>query len=154
MLKSAEVRAYEVGLKDDHEGKYASVVYALSAGKAKYERLLSIWDAWGKDGTWNGNSISFAILTCRAVGEFQPLSLHRTATYRGLEFVRAGMAVEVGGSRGVVVGSNSSANFDVTFTEGKHKGETLSCHPRWQTRYFDDAGRVVADFTGESGVNA
>lgn len=140
------IRAFEVGLVGDCEHKYDKVIYATSAGKAKYERLLDLWEEWGRDGSWNGRPISFAVLTCRQLGDVQPLSLHRTAVYRGLPFVRAGAPIEVGGDRGVIVGSNSSANFDVLFTEGKHKGTVLNCHPRWQTRYFDAEGNVVADF--------
>jgi hypothetical protein len=139
-----------VGLKGDHEGKYSSVIYALSAAKAKYERMRRIWDVWSKDGTWNGEPISFAILTCKRVGEFHPLSLRWTADNRGLAFVHAGMLIEVDGERGVIVASNDSGNFDVIFTEGKHKGLTLNCHPKWQTRYFDADGKVLADFTGKA----
>ena len=148
--KTLNVRAYEVGLKGDRERRYSTVVYAISAGKAKYDRLLDLWDAWGSDGTWNAEPISFATLTCRRVGEFQPLSLRRTAVYRGVPFVRAGMTIEVGGDRGVIVGSNDSGNFDVLYTGGKHNGMTLNCHPTWMTRYFDKDGTLLADFTGKA----
>ncbi len=146
------VRTFEVGIKGDHEGKYSAVIYALSPGKAKYEYMRRIWEVWGKDGTWNGEPISFAILTCRRVGEFEPLSLRWTADNRGLSFVHAGTLIEVDGERGVIVSGNDSGNFDVLFTAGKHKGLTLNCHPKWQTRYFDEDGNVSADFTVKSSV--
>jgi len=67
---------------------------------------------------------------------------------RGMGWVRLGMQVEVNGHLGTIKGMNSSANLDVVFANqlkwGKQKH---NCHPTWQTRYFDEAGRVIKDYT-------
>jgi len=71
----------------------------------------------------------------------------RNARYRGVPFVRAGMAVEVDGQRGVIVGVNSSANWDVLFdAESKWGNEVLNCHPNWEIAYLDEHGQVIKDF--------
>jgi hypothetical protein len=43
--------------------------------------------------------------------------------------VRCGQRVRVGKHVGVIVGHNSSANFNVLFGEGEYKGKTLNVHP-------------------------
>lgn len=53
----------------------------------------------------------------------------RVAEYRGLPGVRCGDAVIVAGDRGVIVGHNSSANFDVLFESGRYAGMVLNVHP-------------------------
>lgn len=138
MRAATVVRAYEVGVKGQEWTR--TVVYALSAGKAKYDYLLDVRESWP--------DVTFKHITCRAGGPFEPLRLRRTAADRGLPFVHARMQVEVEGHSGVVVDSNDSANFDVLFVEGPHAGLTLNCHPTWQTKYFGDDGAVLADFTG------
>lgn len=66
---------------------------------------------------------------------------------RNMDWVRLGMQVEVAGDLGTIVGMNSSANLDVVFVNqlkmGRHKH---NCHPTWETRYFDAAGKVIADY--------
>ena len=68
---------------------------------------------------------------------------------RGMDWVRLGMMVESYGELGTIVGMNSGANLDVVFANqlkwGKHKH---NCHPWCETRYFDEAGRVIKDYTG------
>ena len=69
---------------------------------------------------------------------------------RGMDWVRLGMMVEVSGDIGTIKGTNSSANLDVVFANqqkmGKHKH---NCHPTWDIRYFDEAGKVIADYREE-----
>jgi hypothetical protein len=79
--------------------------------------------------------------------------IERTAKYRGVEFVRAGMTVIVDGTKGVIVGNNSSANWDVLFDEGtKWGGQILNCHPTWEIVYLADDGTVLSDFRKASSV--
>ncbi|MFH0995776.1 MAG: hypothetical protein V1844_09810 [Pseudomonadota bacterium] len=66
---------------------------------------------------------------------------------RGMDFVKIGMMVEVNGEIGTVVGMNSSANLDVIFSNQlKHGKGKSNCHPTSETRYFDAAGKVIADY--------
>lgn len=53
----------------------------------------------------------------------------RTAKYRGMPDLRCGDEVNVCGRRGLVVGHNDSANFDVLFHEGDWAGCVLNVHP-------------------------
>ena len=53
----------------------------------------------------------------------------RCALRRGLPTLRCGDVVVSGGARGLVVGHNSSANFDILFLEGPHARLTLNVHP-------------------------
>ena len=46
---------------------------------------------------------------------------------------------------GVIVGQNSSANFDVLFSDGPHAGQTLNCHPLHMMKYFDEVGSIIYD---------
>lgn len=82
----------------------------------------------------------------RLGGPVTTADLVRTATYRGVPFVRAGMRVKVGDDFGRIVGHNDSANFNVLFETGKWAGQTLNCHPNWMMTYFDDEGTVLASF--------
>lgn len=70
---------------------------------------------------------------------------------RGIDFARIGMMVEVYGELGTIVGMNGSANLDVVFANqlkyGKHKH---NCHPTCEVRYFDNNGKVIADYTAAS----
>lgn len=75
----------------------------------------------------------------------------RTANYRGVPFARVGMAVEVCGERGVIVGHNSAANFDVLFDAGSRwAGQTLNCHPQSEIVYFDGDGQRIRTCFEES----
>lgn len=70
---------------------------------------------------------------------------------RGIDFARIGMMVEVYGDLGTIVGMNGSANLDVVFANqlkyGKHKH---NCHPTCEVKYFDNNGKVIADYTASS----
>ena len=130
------VRAFEVGVKGTN---WTRTVHALTAGKAKYKYFCDVREPWP--------DVKFTNISCRCLGS--PVTdegFLKTAAYRGVPFARIGMLVEVGGNAGQIVGKNTSANFDVLFTAGKHKGLTLNCHPNWMFKYFDDAGKVIAEF--------
>ncbi|WCD44006.1 hypothetical protein ECML606-1_000055 [Escherichia phage ECML-606-1] len=75
------------------------------------------------------------------------------ARTRGITFAKLGMMVEVQGDIGTIAGVNGSANLDVVFANqlkyGKHKH---NCHPMYQIKYFDNNGKVVADYTGDKSV--
>lgn len=130
------MRAYEVGVIGK---EWRTVVHAMTAGKAKYLYLLDIRDCY--------EGISFKHLTCRSLGAPRTDDgFLKTAKYRGVPFARIGMRVEVEGSSGLIVGKNSSANFDVLFTDGKHKGGRYNCHPNWMFRYFDESGNIIAEY--------
>lgn len=62
---------------------------------------------------------------------------------RDIDFVSLKMAIEVDGKRGVIVGINRSANFDVVFDGSKIKS---NCHPFWKTKYFDETGKLIKEY--------
>jgi hypothetical protein len=66
---------------------------------------------------------------------------------RGLNFVKIGMKVEFsyGGTRkiGKIISGNSRGNLDILFDGEK---ETENCHPTWAMKYFDEHGKVLAEF--------
>jgi hypothetical protein len=121
-----------------------TTIYHLTAGKAKYEFWMSVSDAYP--------DIKYTDITaCRGAGRDDG-KIHReflrTATYRDVPFARIGMSVEVGGYKGEIAGKNSSANFDILFLEGPHRGLILNCHPNWKIRYFDSNGKLIKEFNG------
>jgi hypothetical protein len=121
-----EISAFEMGVKGMQlsEGESATVVNARTVGQAKMEYLRHL------DGCFP--NVKFTQITCRKVGG-PVTSKHfiRNAEYRGLPQVRCGDAVKVGEARGVIVGHNSSANFDVLFDDDspRYAGLRLNVHP-------------------------
>jgi len=117
--------------------EHETILNRETAGQAKadfYSRISEI-------------GCSFTDIRVRRVGG--PVTtddLARTAKYREVPFVRAGMRIKVEEDFGSVVDSNDSANFDVLFETGRHKGLILNCHPTWRTTYFNDDGTVLASF--------
>lgn len=72
---------------------------------------------------------------------------------RGITFARLGMMVEVQGDIGTIAGMNGSANLDVLFANQLKYGKLKhNCHPLYQIKYFDNNGKVIADYTGEKSV--
>lgn len=69
---------------------------------------------------------------------------------RNMPFARIGMMVDVGGDIGTIVGMNDSANLDVVFANklkyGNHN--TYNCHPTWRIKYFDQYGKIIAEYEG------
>lgn len=133
MIDQIQVRAYECGvIKAD----WARTIHATSAGKAKSIYWHDLQESWP--------NIPYTEVTCRVIGKPRDTeSFQRTARYRGVPFAHIGMKVSVEEMPGTIVGNNDSANFDVLFTEGKFKGQTLNCHPNWKMRYFDDSGTEI-----------
>lgn len=78
----------------------------------------------------------------------QTEKFRHTAEYRDVPFARIGMRVQFtdDDSEGIIVDSNSSANFNVLFMKGKHMGLTLNCHPNYKIRYLDENGAVIKEF--------
>lgn len=74
---------------------------------------------------------------------------------RGLGFPRIGMTIEVDGERGTIEGMNSSGNLDVAFLNTTKMGKkSKSCHPTWETVYFDAAGNIIANYRRDAGKAA
>ena len=124
LVPKREVFAWECNVR----GKdWQRTINHLTAGKARYEYLLDLRDAW-PDAT-------FADITVRKIGPAHTSeAFKRTATYRGMPALTCGQRVEVcsGSQRalGVIVGHNDSANFDVLFDEDTYfKGGIGNVHP-------------------------
>ena len=117
---------------DPHE----TTINTTSAGKAKSEYFTRLLDC--------SPDYKFTDIRIRRLGS--PVSsdgFRRNAIYRGIPFAYVGMRVKVGEDSGRIVGHNSSANLNVLFDDGRHKGLVLNCHPNWMMTYFDaDGGEI------------
>lgn len=119
---SNSVFAFEVTVKEKPE--WARVINARTAGQAKSEYYSELLDAW-PDVLWTS-------LRCRKIGNPQTSERFRAnAAYRGMPSVRCGQSVKVGRARGVIVGHNCSANFDVLFDPDspQYANLRLNVHP-------------------------
>jgi hypothetical protein len=118
----SDVFAFQVTVAG--EPTWGKVINAHSAGKAKADYWRQVTDPWP--------DVPYTAIRCRKLGPpVTSESFARTATYRGLAHVRCGDRVVCGAARGVIVGNNSSANFDVLFDidSPEFPGLRLNCHP-------------------------
>jgi len=137
-MGTQELQAFECGVKDTD---WTRTVHAMTRNKARYLYWRDVREPWP--------DVPFTAITCRKLGRPQTdAGFLKTAAYRNVPLARIGMRVEVGGDSGLIVGKNSSANFDVLFTDGKHKGHILNCHPNWMMKYFAEDGNVLYEFRG------
>lgn len=136
-LRSSPVRSFELSVKGT---SWKRTICALTRGRARYIYWSDLRETWP--------DIEFKHISCRSLVALPitPDQFLKTASCRGVPFARIGMRVEVEGEPGVIVGSNSSANFDVLFTDGRLKGQELNCHPNWMFKYFDVEGNLIAEF--------
>jgi len=130
----SKIYAFDIWVASHPE--FRQTTNAVSAGKAKSHYLASLQEAWP----------DFKYLDLRAVKVGPPRSSEqflRNAKYRGVPDARCGQAVTIGAAHGVIVGHNSSANFDVLFDDDspKYAGETLNVHP--DSVVFDDVGQQL-----------
>ena len=89
----------------------------------------------------------YTLIRCKLVGELITNNeFHRMAKYREIDFAYCGMAVELEGMKGFIIGHNSSANLDVFFIKGKYKGQILNCHPHYKMTYYDRHNNVIKKF--------
>jgi len=130
------LRAFECGVKGTD---WTRIVHAMTRNKARYLYWRDIREPWP--------DVPFTAITCRTLGSPQSdAGFLKTAEYRNVPLARIGMRVEVEKEPGMIVGHNSSANFDVLFTDGKNKGYIFNCHPNWRMKYFAEGGAVLYDF--------
>jgi len=119
-----------------------TTIYHVTAGKAKYEFWMSVSESYP--------DIKYTDITACRGSDHPSFKVHqefaRTATYRGVPFAKIGMSVEVGGFKGEIAGKNSSANFNILFLEGPHRGLILNCHPNWRIKYYDSKGELIKEF--------
>ena len=129
-LKPVQVCAFACRAWDFQE----TIINALSPGKARYEYLLEARDSWP--------DMKFADIKVRKVGvAHSSEAFKRNAAYRGMPDIRCGEEVSVHGARGVIVGHNDSANFDVLFLDGAWEGATLNVHPSEVVRAAAELGK-------------
>lgn len=119
---SSHCYAFEVWVASVPE--FRKTINARTANKAKYEFLIDLQESWP--------DYEYKDLRVRKLGE--PVSSERfihNAKYRGVPDVRCGQRVIVGDGRGIIVGHNASANFDVLFDDDspKYAGLKLNVHP-------------------------
>jgi hypothetical protein len=60
-----------------------------------------------------------------------------------MPWIKRGMPVDVDGQRGVVTAGGPGGNVRVRLDGRKYSS---TCHPHWRTTYYDDDGKVIADY--------
>ncbi len=118
------IRAFEVSVIGTD---WTKIINAATAGKAKYQYWLHVTDAWP--------DVPITAMRARLYNNGKPYTspdFERNAAYRGMPEVKCGQRVKVGANEGVIVGHNSSANFDVLFDDNalKYPGMRLNVHPQ------------------------
>jgi len=68
--------------------------------------------------------------------------IDQVCEYRCIPKVTKGMECVVDDRSGVIVGGNSSANFNVKFDDN---GDIRNCHPYWKFQIFTDTGLLYYD---------
>ncbi len=66
-------------------------------------------------------------------------NINRVCDYRGLPAIKKMDRCEVDGKLGVIVGGNSSANFQVKFCNGM----VFNCHPYYRMRIYNADDSVL-----------
>lgn len=117
-----ECYAFECFPKGKEEWK--TTINARSRGKAKSQYYRDVSESWDR--------IKYQDIMCRKIGK--PVTSERfihNAKYRGMPDVRCGQPVKVLGNKGIIVGHNASANFNVLFDDDSphYAGLTLNVHP-------------------------
>lgn len=106
------------GMFDGHE----TIYNATTRGQAKRLHHQAVSEPWP--------NVKYTDIRARKVGgPHTSEGFIRNAIYRGMPDARCGQIVQVGDERGVLVGHNSSANFDVLFNSGKYSGQVMNVHP-------------------------
>lgn len=121
-MSDNQVFAFEVSVVDAPWP--GQIINHRTRGKAKAAYYSELQDCWP--------DIPFTALRARKIGQPQSSAQFiRNAEYRRLPEMRCGQRVTVGKARGVIVGHNSSANFDVLFDDDspRYPGEVLNVHP-------------------------
>ena len=118
----AEIRSYRCWHRLNDPERFASIINAPSAGKARYAYMLEVGDVYP--------DLKITDVRVRSNGlAHSSEDFRRCARNRGQPDARCGARVKVGDDDGVIVGHNSSANFNVLFESGRYAGQTLNCHP-------------------------
>lgn len=80
----------------------------------------------------------YTAIRCRKTGSPKAIeAFQQVANYRGIPFAKIGMRVEVDGEKGLIMGHNSSANFNILFLDGCFKNRVLNCQPNWKMKFYD-----------------
>jgi hypothetical protein len=138
-LAALPLRSWAVRfVNDDHE----EIINARSRGQAKMEFLRYVEE---------DPEDAYLAVRVRTDGPVRPPqttpAFRHVAEGRGVSFAACGMRVCVGEDYGVIVGHNSSANFDIRFDlDSQYPDMVLNCHPNWEIAYFDDVGEIIKDF--------
>ncbi len=133
-----ELRSYRTWPKQRED--FGTIVNSRSAGKAKAEYLADLNESWPE--------YDYTDIRCKVIGQpHTSEAFQGCADYRGEGFAYCGMRIALSsGNKGVIVGHNDSANFNILFYEGEYAGQTLNCHPNWEITYYDSDGNVIKSF--------
>lgn len=121
MLTHPKVFAFACSIAGRFDG-HETIYNCTSRGQAKHMHYLNVSDPWP--------DVRYIDVRARKIGApHTSADFVRNAAYRGMPYVQCGVSVKVGDQDGVIVGHNASANFDVLFHTGKHKGIVMNVHP-------------------------
>lgn len=127
--------SYQIALKGLEDRP--RTVIAATPGKAKYRVWQEVGELFDSFQHFLEN-----IVWCRKICSFPMADFRKTCISRGVPYAEIGMNVRVAGRNGVIIGVNTSANFDVLFDDG-----TIgNCHPRWNIIYFRENGEIIQFF--------
>ena len=147
--EDGKVFTYRVWMDNACYGKHESNIQAETPAKAKYAHYQENLDFF--------NDYAHYIQArprIRKLGEFKPSDLYFEKTdsfldtwdnikkYRRVPFIELGMKVDVNGKSGIIVG-NCGLSLAVCMN-----GNTWwsNCHPNWRTKYYNNDGKLLAEF--------
>lgn len=62
--------------------------------------------------------------------------IDRVCVYRGVPKIKKFQKCAVDGREGLIIGGNSSCNFNVAYIDNPK--QVVNCHPHWQFEIFND----------------
>jgi len=68
--------------------------------------------------------------------------IDQVCDYRDIPHITKGMACNVDGRQGKIVGGNTSSNFNVQFDDN---GDMGNCHPYWRFQIYTPSGLLYYD---------
>ena len=67
-------------------------------------------------------------------------AINSVCEYRDVPKIKIGTPCDVNGRSGIIVGGNSSANFNVRFDDDL---TIRNCHPYWKMKIFNTDGNIL-----------
>lgn len=135
------LKSYRVSFKNDTLGGCTFLAHSPAAARYQFWRYL--------DSGWDYKEYLYAFKV-ECLGYADPTHLFEdketfdeVCRKRGIDFAYQGMEVRIEGRLGIIVGAGNGLNLKVLF-HGSNRPAT--CHPFWETTYYNQLGEVVKCF--------